>query len=89
MSIYYRTKDGQADYQFSFEQTDKGWRAYILSQPGYRGRDTDLVPTHRKVAGGRYYVCWTERLDSEEEARWVAARWADATQEYIRSGQRF
>lgn len=48
MSIKYRTKDGRADYEFSFEQQRNGeWRAYIVSQPSYRGRSTSLYDTHR------------------------------------------
>jgi hypothetical protein len=84
---YYRTKDGQADYCFSFErQRDGTWRAYILAQPDYRGRDTSAQATHRLSDGSRRYVCWTNPLRSEEEARQVAALWADCTQQYIRSG---
>lgn len=87
---YYRTKDGKADYYFSFEQEADGeWRAYILSQPGYGPRDTGAHPTHRLRSGGRYYVCWDHPLRSEREARQVAALWADKTQEYIRTGSRF
>ena len=88
--IYYRTKDGLADYQFRIEELSDGtWRAYIVSQPSYRDRDTGLHATHRLTDGGRYYVCWDRRLRSEHESREVSAVWADATQQYIRSGTRF
>jgi hypothetical protein len=87
---YYRTRDGRADYRFSFErQSDGTWRAYILSQPSYGGRDTGAHPTHRLSDGGRKYVCWDRALRSAEEAQSVAAKWADATQKYIATGQRF
>ena len=90
MTTYYRTRDGQADYRFSIErQTDGTYKTFILSQPNYGSRATGAHETHRLTAGGRYYVCWDRPLHSEEEAKNVAALWADATQAYIKSGQRF
>ena len=89
-TIYYRTRDGRADYGFSIaELSDGTFRAYISSQPGYGSRSTGAHETHRLTDGGRPYVCWTNRLQSAEDAQRVAALWADATQEYIRTGQRF
>lgn len=87
---YYRTSDGLADYRFIFEeQSDGTWRAYIEEQPSYRGRPTDTHSTHRLSDGDRKYVCWTDPLRSLEEAKQVAALWADATQQYIRTGRGF
>ena len=91
-TIYYRTKDGRADYGFTFEhQWDGNWRAYIVSQPSYGIQNTDSHSTHRfrDENDGRYYICWTQPFRSEEDARKVAALWADATQEYIKTGRRF
>ena len=88
--LFYRTSDGVADYCFSFEgEADGSFRAYIVDQPSYGARDTGLHATHRLTNAGRYYVCWDRPLQSVEDARRVAALWADATQEYIRSGRRF
>lgn len=87
---YYRTRDGAADYLFIFEeQPDGTWRAYIEQQPSYRGRATDAHSTHRLSDGDRKFVCWTEALQTLEEAKRVAALWADKTQEYIRTGRGF
>jgi len=84
---FYRTKDGQEDYEFSFErQSDGAWRIYIEDQPEYNGRPTDAHSTHRLSDGGRKYVCWTNTIRSLDEAKEVAAMWADATQKYIRTG---
>ena len=88
--LFYRTTDGRADYKFSFERQSGGdWIPFILSQPSYGSRDTDLHPTHRLIDTGRYYVCWTDPLRTLSDAKRVAALWADATQNYIRSGTRF
>lgn len=88
--MYYRTRDGEADYKFSFEEQPEGdWLPFILAQPGYQGRDTACDPTHRLIERGRHYVCWTDPLDTLEDARAVAAMWADRTQEYIRTGKKF
>lgn len=90
-TVKYRTRDGRADYVFSFEQQSNGsWRAYIVSQPSYGLlRDKDCHTTHRLTDGGRHYVCWTNELRSLSELRQVAALWADSTQNYIRTGKRF
>ncbi len=89
-SLYYRTSDGKADYDFSFEQQREGdWLVFIEDQPSYQGRYRGCLPTHRLMLGDRYYVCWTTRLATLDEARQVAALWADKTQEYIRTGRRF
>jgi hypothetical protein len=89
-TVYYRTRDGLADYQFGFEQQpDRTWRAYILAQPGYGSRDESLHATHRLRDGNGYYVCWKGTLGSLDQVKSVAALWADKTQEYIRSGRRF
>jgi hypothetical protein len=51
---------------------------------------SDSHSTHRLTAGdGRRYVCWTNLILSEAEARKIAALWADNTQRYIRTGRRF
>ena len=87
---YYRTRDGRADYKFSFEQQSAdAWRAYIVDQPPYAGQPDDAHSTHRLSDGGRKYVCWTSPLRTLEEAKQVAAFWADKTQEYIRTGSSF
>ena len=88
--LSYRTKDGLADYCFSFEeQRDGTWRAYIVRQPSYQARDESAHPTHRLSDGGRKYVCWDSPLRSLAQAKQVAALWADCTQKYIRIGTRF
>lgn len=84
---FYRTKDGAADYQFMFEeQQNRTWKAYIEKQPPYRGRSEDLHSTHRLTDGSRKYVCWTRELKSLDDAKKVAALWADCTQNYIKTG---
>lgn len=88
----YRTKDGMADYQFLFVNMDdgSGWRAYIESQPSYRGRDAGGHQTHRLTdSGGRRYVCWKGVVQTLDGMKQIAALWADCTQEYIRTGKRF
>jgi len=88
--LYYRTKDGRAGYRFSYEQQPDGtWLAYIISQPGYGSRDDGAHSTHRLSDGSRKYVCWSAPIPSLEQAKQVSALWADATQEYIRTGKRF
>ena len=82
----YRTKDGHADYCFNFEEQSDGiWRAYIVTQPTYRGLPDGPHETHRLTADdGRHYVCWTEPLQNLGEAQRVAEHWADETQAYVK-----
>ena len=88
MTRYYRTQDGIADYQFSFEQQSNGsWRVYILEQPSYEDRPANANGTHRLTdMQGRSYICWTDALITYSDAERVAALWADATQVYIQTG---
>ncbi|HVB44423.1 MAG TPA: hypothetical protein VNF47_17225 [Streptosporangiaceae bacterium] len=89
MTIKYRTKDGQADYEFSFERQPGGdWRAYIVSQPSYGSRLTDADHTHRLTdrPSGRKYVCWDRPIRSQADLKQVVAVWSDLTQRYIRYG---
>ena len=88
--VKYRTKDGRADYGFSFEQMGDGnWRAYIDSQPSYGARDDSAHATHRLSDGSRKFVCWDSPIRSLAGVKQVAAAWADATQNYIKTGRRF
>jgi hypothetical protein len=88
--VKYRTKDGRADYGFSFEQlSDGSWRAYIENQPSYGGRDDSGHATHRLSDGSRQFVCWTDPVWSLDGIKQIAAKWADATQQYIQTGRRF
>lgn len=85
--IKYRAKGG-FDYQFTFSwrRQHGDWRIYIDRQPSYGGRDASEVATHRLGTSSRPYVCWTAPLRSYEDARQVAALWADSTQQYIATG---
>lgn len=86
----YRTSDGSADYQFSIEEQRNGtWKAFIEHQPSYEGLATDDHSTHRLSSGGRKHVCWDRQLKSLDDAKSVAAAWADKTQEYIKTGRKF
>lgn len=91
--VKYRTQDNLEDYEFAFKEMRNGsWRAYILKQPSYQGRNTNGEITHRHTSltgPSRHYICWTGKLKSESQARKVAAQWADATQLYIKNGKTF
>lgn len=89
--LYYRTEDGRADYGFSFErQGDDTWLVYIVSQPSYRGRATDTYSTHRlSDSDGRKYICWSSPIESYEDAKKIAKLWAEGTQKYIKTGEKF
>ena len=87
---YYRSRDGGADYIFSFELQSNGrWRVYIEQQPSYRGRSTDTHSTHR-VSNGRCKSISPRRSPRTlDEAKREAAFWAEKTEQYIHTGRRF
>jgi len=87
-TAYYRSRDGRADYRFGFAQQSNGtWRVYILNQPDYGPHSASPYATHRLSDGSpHYYICWIGVLRSLEQAKHVAALWADRTQQYIRTG---
>lgn len=89
LTAFYRTEDGSVDYQFRFVQQADGWRVYILSQPSYEGRDDSGHSTHRLTDSTGKYICWSKPIASLEDARAIAKRWAEATQNYIKTGKRF
>lgn len=89
--MWYRTRSESLNfYRFSFEeQPDGRWWVYILDQPDYCGRDDSRYTTHRGCDGGRYYISPPAPLRTFEQAKAVAAMWAEATDRYILKGSRF
>lgn len=87
--IRYRATDGRSDFGFTFAwiAAASTWRIYIDAQPSYGTRSSALWDTHRLTEGPRYYICWTHRLATLHTAQQVAAMWAEATTEYLRSGR--
>ena len=76
-------------YEFDYRNVGGEWRAYIVSQPSYRGRSSDAHSTHRLRDSQGQYVCWSEPIETEDEARQVARQWARCTDEYIATGRGF
>lgn len=85
--VHYRA-DGGDDYTFRFVwlAQRQAWRVYIERQPPYRGRNAGAHASHRLGLPNQPYVCWTDPLRNYEQAKAVAALWADATQRYIATG---
>lgn len=79
---------GKVDYEFTFAwlPPDNSWRIYIVNQSQYGGRATSEFKTHRLGLGTRPYVCWDRPLRTYEDARAIAALWADCTQHYVATG---
>lgn len=86
----YRTQDGSRDYAFRFHQTQDGsFRIYILDGPVYGTRDQDSHSTHRLHDSEGAFICWSSRIDSHEDAKRIAALWAESTEKYRKTGKRF
>jgi len=89
VSAYYRTRDRNCDYRFRFVNVGNLWKVYILAQPSYQSREQSCHATHRLRDSVGNYICWSTAISSYEDAREIAQRWAEATEEYIRTGRRF
>ena len=82
-------QSSSGDYGFDHRFVDGNWRAYIVRQPGYRGRSEDLHDTHRYRDGREHYVCWSEPVRTREESVAIANKWKKKTDVCIRNGTRF
>ncbi|MGH3720475.1 MAG: hypothetical protein ACRDRI_16850 [Pseudonocardiaceae bacterium] len=80
----YQTRDGLADYGFSIEHKPAvGWRIYIVFQPLRRSNgDNPQVPYRATDHDGRSYVNWSARLDNLDDAKTVAALWAEISEHH-------
>ena len=86
-NVKYTTLDKAITFTFDFVQTPTGaWRAYIRSQPPYAGRPEGAAQSHRLSDHRGQYVCWAPEPRTLDDAKGAARAWADATQEYLRSG---
>ena len=85
-NIQYRASNGE-DFAFEFEfGPGHGWRVYIMSQPDYGPRSRGEHETHRYNVGSRPHICWDTEILTVEDARQIAAMWAEATLNYIATG---
>lgn len=85
MRIKYVPRNGGTTYEFEFSWVD-GWRVYIIRQPPYGRLASDAHTTHRLSANGRHFICWTSRIATIDDAKVVAASWAEGTERYRRTG---
>jgi hypothetical protein len=83
------TTSSDGSYDFDYRFVDGEWRAYIRSQPDYGAREDDLHSTHRHWDSRGHYVCWNEPIESRSDCEAVAKAWAQGTDRYIRTGERF
>lgn len=86
--IYYITTYAKMKMDFVFMDCGEeiGWRVYIINDINYNGKDAGCHATHRNHFQGDTYhcVCWSDRINTFEEAKSIASLWADATDLYTR-----
>ena len=88
--VFYRSSNGRTDYKFRIQRIGSGsYRIYVLDHPSYGSRDTNNLVTHMLRDSHGPYICFTGRIENVEQARNLAAAWADKTEAYILHGQRF
>ena len=89
----YVTGDRTQRFDFVFMDCGPqiGWRVYIINKINYKFRSRSSHATHRLHAAGETYkyICWNHRINTIEEAKNIAAVWADATAQYIKTGRSF
>jgi hypothetical protein len=84
-TAYYRTKSGQ-DFHFRFQQYAEGFRVYILEIPF--ARQINAVPHVLHDAAGPY-VCWSCTIGDYQDAKEIAAKWAEAVEQWHTTGKSF
>ena len=92
--LLYRDIDDCMTFDFVFFDLGlrtESWRIYIIKNIDYGNRPSDGPSTPRlKDEDETYeYICWDGELMSLEDAKQVAAVWADCTSRYIRGLRSF
>lgn len=77
------------EFEFGFELRNGNYVIHILDQPSYGGRDDNAHVVHVIHDGDSRTVCWTGPMPTLEDAKIVAALWADFTERYILDGEHF
>ena len=91
----YLSSDGMMWFDFVIMDCgpDIGWRVYIINvdDADYGYRDVSGHATHRNHFDGDTYksICWSTPICSFQEAKVIAALWADTTALYIKKGGSF
>lgn len=87
--LYYRSSDGSMYFDFVFWHLSQasGWRIYIINDINYGTRPDGSSSAHwLKDPRDTYrYICWDGMIATFNQAKAVAALWADTTAIYIRS----
>lgn len=90
----YRTKDGKAYFIFRYVLMEYNgyYEIDILSQPNYKGRDSDISVTHRLTSdrpdcARKICIYASKAPKTLELAMRLSADWAELTQTYIKTGK--
>lgn len=87
----YITNSGMR-FKFGFEEQndpEPRFNLIILEQPAYAGRDESLLPSRRRRQGEKFLIDWNGPTPTLDDAKIVAACWADLTERYISEGVPF
>src|SRR5688500_12031928 len=86
----YRPRNGRGDYAFRFQEIARGsFRIYVLDQPPNRSALQTLASPHLIAGDGAASICWTVAITSYKNAKEIAARWAEAMEEFRTTGKGF
>ena len=85
----YRPKNGVGDYLFRFHEfSPASFRIYVLQQPDRGEQNHEALPHLLSDATGPY-LCWTIPITTYEDAKEIAARWAEGIEEFRETGKMF
>jgi len=88
----YKTKDGNAYFDFRFVDKQSHYEIDILSSPSYGVRSRNPHKTHRissNRGGERVCVGDDSAIKSIAQAKKIAEAWSEQTWRYIRTGKPF
>lgn len=85
--VEYRVRDGSRDYRFDFEHVGTGWRIYITGRLDREITAASAYAVHMLRDGQRRYVCWDTPVATLNDAKRIAARWAEGVEVFRRTGR--
>ncbi len=80
-----RSKDNF--YSFRIKRFMGEYRCYLDRIPSFKGRDMKHYQPHLWEENGKYYICWTGKIQYPEQAKTLCRKWSDATQQFIDTGK--
>ena len=88
LCLIYKCGTEDLDVEFVFwDRGDQGWRIYIITDIDYgiRGDSPHAAHWLKEPHETYRYICWDQKIPTIEDAKCIAAIWAETTARYIKN----